>query len=108
MDKLEDDYRHIHALHTQLCRTLSRPYTRQLLSLATCKHYSSWVLRMEISNATFYKLLENRPPVFFQATCRMYYAIFHAQHARTIKPLMWLLTRSNIPHIQCTKNNFAY
>ena len=57
----------------------------------TYKHYSSWVLRMEISNATFYKLLENRPPVFFQATCRMYYAIFHAQHARTIKPLMWLL-----------------
>ena len=30
----------------------------------------------ETSNATFYKLLENRPPVYFQATCRMYHAIF--------------------------------
>ena len=32
----------------------------------------------EISNAiyTFYKLLENRQPVYFQATCRMYHAIF--------------------------------
>ena len=30
----------------------------------------------EISNATFYKLLENRQPVCFQATCRMYHAIF--------------------------------
>ena len=60
---------------------LSRPYTRQLLSLATQQHYHSWVLRMEILNATFYKLLENRPPVYFQETCRMYHAIFHAPHA---------------------------
>ena len=33
---------------------------RQLLSPATWQHYCSCVLRMEISNATFYKLLENR------------------------------------------------
>ena len=30
----------------------------------------------ELLNATFYKLLENRQPVYFQVTCRMYYAIF--------------------------------
>ena len=30
----------------------------------------------EISNATFYKLLENRQPIYFQATCRMYHGIF--------------------------------
>ena len=30
----------------------------------------------EISNATFYKLLENKQPVYFQATSRMYHAIF--------------------------------
>ena len=36
---------------------------RQLLSLATQQHYHLWVLCMEILNATFYKLLENRPPV---------------------------------------------
>ena len=30
----------------------------------------------EISNAVFYKLLENRQPVYFQATCRMYHAIY--------------------------------
>ena len=30
----------------------------------------------EISNATFYKLFENRQPIYFQATCRMYHAIF--------------------------------
>ena len=30
----------------------------------------------EISDATFYKLLENRQPVYFQATCRIYHAIF--------------------------------
>ena len=30
----------------------------------------------EISNATFYKLLENRQPVYFQAICRVYHAIF--------------------------------
>ena len=29
-----------------------------------------------ISNATFYKLLENKQLVYFQATCRMYHAIF--------------------------------
>ena len=57
---------------------------RQLLSLATQQHYRSWVLHMEILNATFYKLLENRPLVYFQATCRMYHAIFHAQLAQMI------------------------
>ena len=41
----------------------------------------------EISNATFYKLLENRQPVYFQATCRMYHAIF--------------------PCAACTNNNVA-
>ena len=30
----------------------------------------------EISNATFYKLLENRQPVYLRATSRMYHAIF--------------------------------
>ena len=30
----------------------------------------------EILNAMFYKLLENRQPVYFQATCRMYHEIF--------------------------------
>ena len=30
----------------------------------------------ETSNATFYKLLENIKCVYFQATCRMYHAIF--------------------------------
>ena len=39
---------------------------------------------MEISNATLYKLLENRPPVYFQVTCRTYHVIFHAQHTRII------------------------
>ena len=29
----------------------------------------------EISNATFYNLPENRQPVYFQVTCRMYHAI---------------------------------
>ena len=29
-----------------------------------------------MSNATFYKLLENRQPIYFQATCRMYHLIF--------------------------------
>ena len=57
---------------------LSRPYMymRQLLLPATRQHYCSCILCMEILNATFYKLLENRQPVYFQATCRMYHAIF--------------------------------
>ena len=43
---------------------LSRPYTRQLLSPVTRQHYCSCVLRMKyVSNAAFYKLLENRQPV---------------------------------------------
>ena len=67
-------------LHTLLVLkmlvALSQPYTRRLLSLATRQHLLFVRAAHEISNATFYKLLENRQPVYFQATCRMYNAIF--------------------------------
>ena len=33
----------------------------------------------EISNATFYKLLENRQPVYFQATCDISMRSMHEQ-----------------------------
>ena len=39
------------------------------------------------ATCTFYKLLENRQPVYFQATCSMYHAIF--------------------PCAACTNNNVA-
>ena len=49
----------------------------------------------EISNATFYKLLENRQPVKRLVECTMQY--FHLQHAQTI--VLPCRQRQKLPHV---------
>ena len=47
----------------------------------------------EISNVTFYKLLENRQPVYFQATCRMYHVIFPCTACKNNNVAVSLVTK---------------
>ena len=47
----------------------------------------------ELSNATFYKLLENRQPVYFQATCRMYHVIFPCAACTNNNVAVWPATK---------------
>ena len=93
-DECECSLLELHMLTTSmmphfLCRidgTLSRPYTRQLLSPATRQHYRSCVLRMKYRMLHSTSCLRIDSPSIFKQLVECIYTMryFHAQHAQTI------------------------
>ena len=50
---------------------------------------ATWLSAHKKMSISFYKLLENTPPVYLKATCRMYHAIFHTLHTQTMMLPSW-------------------